>query len=182
MIGNASSARAYAPLVAFFARLPVGLRRRAYRLAYALLRVYWFIARPRTHGVKCVLTDGDLVLLVRHTYGTPAWEIPGGVLKSREPPITAARREMHEELGVAIDDWKSLGEVTGRSQHRHDTLHCFQAELHQPALTLDFGELETVTWFPRTNLPPNLGRYVLPILNRLPDPIGSNHSRPPPRP
>jgi len=154
--------------MALFARLPVRFRRRAYRLAWAVLCVYWFLARPRTHGVKCVLTDGELVLLVRHTYGNPSWELPGGSIKSGEQPLTAARREMHEELGITIDGWTALGEVTGRSQHRRDTLHCFQAELHQPALTLDFGELQTVNWFPRATLPTDLGQYVLPILARLP--------------
>ena len=68
--------------MAQFARLPVGLRRRAYRLAYALLCVYWFVRRPECHGVKCVLTDGALVLLVRHTYGPPLWDLPGGAIKS----------------------------------------------------------------------------------------------------
>ena len=42
------------------------------RIAYAGLRTYWFLApAPSVVGVKCVLTDGDDVLLVRHTYGTP---------------------------------------------------------------------------------------------------------------
>jgi 8-oxo-dGTP diphosphatase len=153
--------------MAQFARLPVGLRRRIYRLAYAALCVYWFLARPRTHGVKCVLTDGELVLLVRHTYGDPAWELPGGSIRSGEQPMHTARREMQEELGVAIEDWTALGEVTGRSQHRRDTLHCFHAELHHPALTLDLGELYTSNWFPKTELPPDIGAYVHPVLSRL---------------
>lgn len=150
-----------------FARLPVGLRRRAYRLAYALLCVYWFVARPRTHGVKCVLTDGDHVLLVRHTYGRHEWELPGGAIKSREEPLSAARREMDEELGVSLERWTDLGEVTGRAQRRHDILHCFHAELPDDPLTLDSGELYTATLFPLTRLPIDLGPYVDPVLSRL---------------
>ena len=163
MIGNA----AYAGVVAVFAQLPVGLRRGAYRLAYALLSAYWFVRQPHTHGVKCVLTDGENVLLVRHTYGPDKWELPGGAIKSAEAPVNAARREMEEELGVAIDNWTSLGEVAGRDRHRRDTLHCFHAELHNPRFTLDLGELYTAEWFNRTSLPPRLGRYVRPVLSRL---------------
>jgi 8-oxo-dGTP pyrophosphatase MutT (NUDIX family) len=162
------SRTAYAGVVALFAQLPVGLRRRLYRLAYAVLSVYWFLTRPSTHGVKCVLTDGERVLLVRHTYGHPEWELPGGAIKSGEAPHDAARREMHEELGVAIDHWGSLGEVAGRAQHRRDTLHCFHAELDNPAFTLDLGELYTAQWFPRTALPDDLGQYVHPVLSQLP--------------
>ncbi len=154
-------------MVALSAQLPVGLRRRGYRLAYAVLSVYWFLTRPSTHGVKCVLTDGDRVLLVRHTYGRPEWELPGGSIKSGEEPHNAARREMHEELGVAIDHWSSLGEVCGRAQHRRDTLHCFRAEIRDPALTLDLGELYTANWFPLGRLPADIGQYVHPVLRRL---------------
>jgi 8-oxo-dGTP pyrophosphatase MutT (NUDIX family) len=150
-----------------FARLPVGVRRLAYRLAYTGLCVYWFLRRPHSDGVKCVLTDGDQVLLVRHTYGRPDWELPGGTIKSREQPIVAARREMHEELGIAIDDWTALGEVEGRQQYRRDTLHCFQAEVHEPALKIDLGELYEARWFPRSRLPTEAGPYVEPILALL---------------
>jgi 8-oxo-dGTP pyrophosphatase MutT (NUDIX family) len=154
-------------VVALFTRLPVGLRRGVYRLAYTVLSVYWFVKQPRTNGVKCVLTDGDSVLLVRHTYGRAEWELPGGAMKSGEPPMSAARREMEEELGIAIDNWTVLGEVAGRAQHRRDTLHCFHAELHDPAFTLDLGELYTAQWFPRDNLPDDIGQYVEPVLARL---------------
>jgi 8-oxo-dGTP pyrophosphatase MutT (NUDIX family) len=144
----------------------VAVRRLGYRLAYASLRVYWFGRRPSVHGVKCVLTDRDLVLLVRHTYGPAEWLLPGGAIKRREIPISAARREMREELGIDIEDWTALGEVTGRVHHRRDTLHCFQAELRDPVLRLDPGELAAARWFSRRELPPRLGGYVHPILAR----------------
>jgi 8-oxo-dGTP pyrophosphatase MutT (NUDIX family) len=154
--------------MALIARLPVGLRRRGYRSAYALLCVYWFALRPKCHGVKCVLTDGKLVLLVRHTYGPRQWDLPGGALKSGEQPHLTARREMHEELGVDIAAWESLGVYTGRAQSRHDVIHCFHARLHEPTFTLDLGELVSARWFALDDVPADLGVYVLPILAMLP--------------
>ena len=149
-----------------FARLPVPIRRAAYKLGYLLLRVWWFFRRPSLTGVKCVLTNGDEVLLVRHTYGRPEWEFPGGGVKADEAPVDAARREIEEELGVTIDNWRSLGAISGRIQHRRDTLHCFQAELGRQHLELDLGELSDAAWFPRGELPRDVGKYVRRILAR----------------
>jgi 8-oxo-dGTP pyrophosphatase MutT (NUDIX family) len=148
--------------------LPVPIRRLGYRTAYLCLLIYWFIRRPRLRGVKCVLTDRDRVLLVLHTYGPREWDLPGGGMKRAEPPLRAARREMHEELGVCIDEWNALGEVFARMHHRSGNLQCFQAELREPAITIDLGELAKARWFPRHALPPNLGRYVRPILSKAP--------------
>jgi 8-oxo-dGTP pyrophosphatase MutT (NUDIX family) len=144
--------------------LHLTLRRLAYRCAHALLRGYWFLARPAVSGVKAVLTDGARILLVRHTYGPGSWDLPGGTIKRHELPLSAVRREMAEELGITIEDWRALGELTGRMHHRRDTLHCFRAELADPPLTLDLGELAAAQWFPRDQLPPELGSYVQRIL------------------
>src|SRR5438067_13089326 len=93
-------------------RVPIPLLRVMYRCAYWLLRAYWFVRRPEVQGVKCVLTDGDQVLLVRHTYGHREWDLPGGAVKRDEPPLNAARREMHEELGIRNEEWISIGQVS----------------------------------------------------------------------
>jgi 8-oxo-dGTP diphosphatase len=148
-------------------RVPIPLLRMMYRCAYWLLRAYWFVRRPEVQGVKCVLTEGDQVLLVRHTYGHREWDLPGGAVKRDEPPLNAARREMHEELGIRIEDWISLGQVSADVDHRRDRIHCFQAELHEPRITVDRGELAAASWFPRKALPPELGRYVDRILARV---------------
>jgi 8-oxo-dGTP pyrophosphatase MutT (NUDIX family) len=147
--------------------LPVPLIRFGYRLAYLGLRVYWFLFRPEVSGVKCVITDADRVLLVRHTYGPNGWDLPGGSVKRGEEPVTAASREMNEELGVSIDDWRSLGVLSLNVDHRKDRLHCFHAELHSPQIVMDHGELAEVGWFERDQLPPKLGRYTRPILAKL---------------
>jgi 8-oxo-dGTP pyrophosphatase MutT (NUDIX family) len=145
------------------AKLPVPLRRLGYRLAYAVLGVYWFLFRPTGRGVKCVLTDGDQVLLVRHTYGPRGWDLPGGSVKSGEEPASAARREMYEELGVSVDSWRMIGELKVVIDYRRDILHCFQAELPSPRLNIDRGELSAADWFRRSELP-RLGLYTRQIL------------------
>lgn len=147
-------------------QLPVRVRRLAYRVAYRVLAIYWFVRRPPAQGVKCVLTHGDHVLLVRHTYGRRDWELPGGSIKRDESPLSAARREMHEELGLSIDGWVALGRVFTTVYNRRDTLHCFQAELPAPQITIDRGEIVVARWFPRRELPEDTGRLVAPILAR----------------
>lgn len=143
---------------------PVGLRRIVYRLAYTGLRIYWLLFRPHVNGVKCVLTDGDHVLLVRHTYGPRGWDLPGGSPKRGEEPEQAARREMREELGISVENWRPVARLELIIDHRRDRLHCFQAELHAPKLEIDRGELAAVRWFSRRELPPDLGRYTRQIL------------------
>ena len=140
--------------------MPLRARRLGYRIAYRLLQVFWFVARPRKQGVKCLVTDRDQVLLVRHTYGRRSWDVPGGSMKRRESPLSAARREMIEELGLDGARWAEIARLHVRLDHRHDTIHCFRAELSAPRLTIDRGELETVGWFSRRHLPEDLAPYV----------------------
>ena len=144
------------------------LRRLCYRLAYRLLQVFWFVARPHKSGVKCLVTCRGRVLLVRHTYGNGAWDVPGGAMKRGESPLSAARREMEEELGLDGVEWADIGQVQGSVDHRRDTIHCFRAEICEPALTIDRGELATAHWFDRSELPPDLAPYVGSVLARAP--------------
>ena len=153
-------------------QLPVPLRRVVYRAGYNAMRVIWLVSRPTLDGVKCVITDGDSVLLVRHTYGPSRWDLPGGRIEGSEPPLDAAQREMTEELGLRIADWTSLGEMHVTNDHRRDTLYLFQVEVRAPALTIDRGELALACWFRRSGLPSDLAPHVIPILARTEPPPG----------
>jgi 8-oxo-dGTP diphosphatase len=141
-------------------------RRAAIRCAYVGLRVYWFLARPKVVGVKCVLMHDDHVLLVRHTYGRRSWDLPGGTVRHREVPIDAARREMREELGRRIDDWEELGVLYVTANHHRDNLHMFQAQVADQELDIDLTELAAAGWFRRDDLPPDTGQFVGKILAR----------------
>lgn len=170
MIAGCAGARPAQRVGLHAVKLPVPVCRGLYRSAYTVLRGYWFLRRPDVEGVKCVLTNGDLVLLVRHTYGHREWDLPGGKVRPSEPPRTTATREMEEELGVVIETWQELGTVQARIDHRRDNMHLFQAELGSRQIKMDPCELATVRWFPRAGLPPELGRFVSRILAAAAEP------------
>jgi 8-oxo-dGTP diphosphatase len=128
--------------------------------------VYWFLRRPEVRGVKCVLTRGEDVLLVRHAYGDRRWDLPGGRIRRDEPALMTAAREMHEELGVLIEDWAPIGVVTGGAEFRRDRMQIFQAELRDGDIELERAELATMQWFPRRELPRDVPGYVPQILGR----------------
>jgi 8-oxo-dGTP pyrophosphatase MutT (NUDIX family) len=148
-------------------RLPIPVQRLGYRAAYRVLRVYWWIFRPRSSGVKCVLTHCDEILLVRHTYGPRSWELPGGSRKRGEEAEVTATREIREELGLSVDRWQPLGRIEVVVDHHTDSLHCFQAEIGSPELVIDRGELAAARWFSKQSLPQPLGRYTSAILAKI---------------
>ncbi len=81
--------------------LRVVAMRRVYRVAWRGVQLRAMLWRRSSSGVKCVLTHGEQVLLVRHTYGRRhVWYLPGGGVHRGEPPLRAAAREMEEELGL----------------------------------------------------------------------------------
>jgi ADP-ribose pyrophosphatase YjhB (NUDIX family) len=146
------------------AQLSVLARRGAYRLGYRLLRSYSRVRHPSLSGVKCVLCDGELVLLVRHTYGPPGWSLPGGIMRRSEDPAHAARRELAEELGVQVDALRAVGEIQVHIDGRSDRVHCFCAAVRAPALRLQRAEIAEARWWPRDRLPDPLSPHTREVL------------------
>jgi ADP-ribose pyrophosphatase YjhB (NUDIX family) len=136
----------------------VALQRLGYRLASGMLAFVWRLARVRRAGVKCVITDGDELLLVRHSYGTRAWDLPGGAGRHGESAPAIARREMAEELGIEIGRWRDLG--TLRSLRGRHHVRILAAEVADPPLDIDPVELQAAAWFDRDRLP----LWVSPLL------------------
>jgi 8-oxo-dGTP pyrophosphatase MutT (NUDIX family) len=144
--------------------LSIAARRLGYRVAFRLLQLRWHLLRPVQEGVKCMITDGDRLLLVRHTYGSRAWDLPGGGSRRGESPLVTARREMEEELGLGDAPWRRCGELRGRLYGRHDQIHVVAAEVHDPVLRVDPVEIDAVAWFARDRLPLWTGPLLEPVL------------------
>lgn len=101
-------------------------------------------------------------MLVRHSYGDRRWMLPGGRVRGREDPVTTARREMHQELGVRCHQWKLTGCLAARSGYRrrsstdsfrrHSTFY-LQGEVETADIHPRRGELSDARWFEPDALP-----------------------------
>ncbi len=145
--------------------VPPALKRPLYRIAFPVLQVVWFAQGRVPSGVKCLLLDatGD-VLLVRHTYGSREWTLPGGAIKRGEPPADTASREIFEELGVSVERWTALGEIKIAVGRVHATVHLFRGDVVSPVLAIDRGEIGAARWFPRTAVPSDCSPWLASLL------------------
>jgi len=110
-----------------------GMVRGVYRLGYRGAVAWWYLRRPRHDGaVVAVWLDGE-ILMVRHSYRRAlGW--PGGGIGLGERPVDAARRELREEVGLAIES-KALvlaAEIDERWEFRRDRIRIFELELGMP--------------------------------------------------
>lgn len=127
--------------------------------------MWWFVRRPHTRGVKCIVRDGGRVLFVRHTYGDRgAWELPGGSLRRDEAPEAAVRREMREELGIDLANLHEVGRVEVSGGRKNTQLFCFEAELAGAAVRLDAGEIAEGRWASPDAPPEPLGHDAARLL------------------
>ena len=72
----------------------------ALRSAHRLLRLGWFVRRPRTFGAHALaFTPEGRIILVRLRYAS-GWRLPGGGRSKSEDPRQAVLRELREEIGM----------------------------------------------------------------------------------
>lgn len=131
---------------------------------HALLRgAAWLTRRWFTAGSCAVVVNADeAVLLVRSRLRAGAWGLPGGFLKRREPPETALRRELAEEIGLT-----GAYPVEAVDQYLHE--HASHLEfLYRVCVTdrfvaapQDSVEVAEVSWFHPDQLPELLPEAVL---------------------
>ncbi len=138
--------------------IPAPLHRQLYRLAYTTRRQWWRIRRPRRSSVIVVAFDeAGRVLLVRHSYGPPAWSLPGGGMDRGETPEQAAEREIREELGCGLAEITPVDASDERIAGSLDRQHVFAASVVGEPVP-DMREIVAVGFFDPAALPEACGR------------------------
>lgn len=133
--------------------IPKPLHRLLYRVAYRLRGGWRRLTRWPGAGVSVIARDGKgRILLVRHSYGSGRWALPGGGLGRREDPEACARREMREELDCRLTDVMLFEVVEGTIQGAPDRSHILTARLEGEPRP-DGREILEARWFSLDALP-----------------------------
>lgn len=78
---------------------------------------------PRIHVVAGILRDRDGRVLIAERppgkHGAGFWEFPGGKVGAGESPGAALARELHEELGVHVDEAEPFTSLDHDYPDRH---------------------------------------------------------------
>ncbi len=124
-----------------------------YRVVHPLWRLYWFIFRPNTRGVKCAIDYNGKILFVRLSYAHKGWTLPGGGVKKNESFEDAAKREAKEETGIDLDEILEVGEYKATKEYKNDYVVCFYAKTSNPDFKIDNLEISEAKWSDPNFLP-----------------------------
>jgi ADP-ribose pyrophosphatase YjhB (NUDIX family) len=139
----------------------------AYKCAALARRLYWFVIRPRTRGVKCLIEHDGKWLLIKNSYGHNAWTLPGGACRRRENPVDAAAREVAEEVGITPIEMRPLGSFFTDREYKRDTVYCFHAVAATADHRVDGTEVVEAAWFKPGALPEKRSRTIASVVRLL---------------
>ena len=106
-----------------------------------------------TVGAMCVIERNDgAILLVQHSY-RPRWGIPGGLCRAREAVDDGARREVREEVGLAVELLGEPAVVVDPFERRVDVVYAARAANPTAIPRPVSAEIVTCRWFSRDELP-----------------------------
>ncbi|HEV7424269.1 MAG TPA: NUDIX domain-containing protein [Candidatus Paceibacterota bacterium] len=123
-------------------------------------KFYWFVFRPHTRGVKCVIENNEKFLFIKLNYAHHKWTIPGGGVKKKESFLDAAIREVKEETGITVNNLVYLGFYKTNREYKEDTVEIYWANSDTIEIKIDPLEIERTEWFKRSELPENHSQSV----------------------
>jgi ADP-ribose pyrophosphatase YjhB (NUDIX family) len=135
--------------------LPARLHIAGLRVAHAVRLRWWRVARRRVRGVRVLVIDGTgRILLIRHSYGSGQWMLPGGGLGAGEDVLAGAARELVEETSVRLSDPILLGRTDAPDSVHETWLAAGWSDDHPVP---DGREIIAAGWFAPSELPQPIG-------------------------
>jgi 8-oxo-dGTP diphosphatase len=120
------------PGVGLGAVIDLGFRT-AYKVAHRMLRAYWRVRRPSTHGALVAVWHQGRLLLVKNSYRRH-YTLPGGYVRPHETAAAAAQRELLEEvrLRVPLEQLREVYSRTHPFENRQDKVTIVEVEVDEP--------------------------------------------------
>jgi ADP-ribose pyrophosphatase YjhB (NUDIX family) len=115
----------------------------AFKVAHRMLRAYWTVRRPHTHGSLIALWYEGKILLVKNSYRHD-YTLPGGYVRRGEPVSVAAARELAEECEIAVDprEIKQVYAGVHDYEHRQDDVTISEVTVDRaPKIAVDHREV-----------------------------------------
>lgn len=132
------------------------LKSLAYKIGYPIMKAYWFFRRPTTEGVRCLIINGNKILLIKHTYGSTLRTTVGGGIKRGETYEQAVLREVWEETGIELTKVRNVGKIEHNKEFKLDTIHVFVSETDKTTIDMSDAEIKEAGWFSLDNLPDDI--------------------------
>lgn len=100
-----------------------------YKVVKIPIKWYWNIFKIQTKGVRVLVIQNDLIVLVKHWYN-PLIVMPGGGIKKYETPEQAAIRELKEEVNIEVKQLDYLlGIYENKREGKNDLIYCFVVQI-----------------------------------------------------
>jgi 8-oxo-dGTP pyrophosphatase MutT (NUDIX family) len=136
------------------------LLRPLFTAAHKLLKLGWFVRRPRTYGAHALaFTPEGKVIFVKLRYAR-GWRLPGGGRSEHEDPRDAVLRELREEIGMTSHGRiRRACDLEESTDFKRDLASLLIVEdvLYRPKWS---WEVERILEAPMDDLPPDLAQIT----------------------
>ncbi len=140
--------------------IPAPLHRKLYRLAHWGRKRWLRLRGGEVRGCSIIARDGEgRVLLVRHSYGSGLWSLPGGGLGHSEDALAGACREFAEELRCGLAGMRHLATLEETYHGARHEAHVFTGVIDGEPRP-DMREIVEAQFFALDDLPPDRVRMV----------------------
>lgn len=140
--------------------IPKPLHRVLLVQAHRVRLVWWRIRKPLLLGCRVLAFDeAGRILLVRHSYGSGRWLLPGGGIGRGEAPLIAALRELAEETACALQDPREIAVIEEPLAGTINRVHVITG-LARGLPHGDGREIVAAEFFALDALPPDLAQQL----------------------